>query len=216
MAKAVKSEPTHDGDIPTEETSAQVTVQVPNIVLKKMTMTIVGESPLIMNKWSQKAKEQMLAKQMKQAKRGKEAKDPNKDYQESIYYHPDGGYGFPTIAFKSSAVEACRFTDGTKMTFARGAFHIDGEFAKIIGEPTPREDMVKIAMGTADIRYRAEFTEWKAILNITYNANALSEEQIVNLFNLAGFGVGVGEWRPAKDGQFGRFRVEQIKSQVEA
>lgn len=35
-------------------------------------------------------------------------------------------------------------------------------------------------------------------------------EQIVNLFNVAGFACGVGEWRPSKDGSFGTFHVESI------
>jgi hypothetical protein len=29
----------------------------------------------------------------------------------------------------------------------------------------------------------------------------------VNLFNTAGFGVGIGEWRSEKDGQHGMFHV---------
>lgn len=95
------------------------------------------------------------------------------------------------------------------MTAARGAFHIQGELVEIVGEPKPREDMVRVGMGTADIRYRAEFSPWKVRLSLSYNAGALSPEQIVNLFNIAGFGVGVGEWRPEKDGSYGRFHVAQ-------
>jgi hypothetical protein len=67
--------------------------------------------------------------------------------------------------------------------------------------------MVRIAMGTADIRYRGEFKDWSCTLRLSYNANVLSPEQIVNLFNVAGYAIGVGEWRPARDGSFGRFRV---------
>jgi len=94
------------------------------------------------------------------------------------------------------------------MTVARGAFHVEGEFVKIDGaEPAMREDMVRVGMGTADIRYRAEFKGWRASVRLAYNKHALSSAQIVNLFNLAGFGVGIGEWRPEKDGQFGRFHV---------
>jgi hypothetical protein len=70
-----------------------------------------------------------------------------------------------------------------------------------------REDMVRVGMGTADIRYRPEFTEWSVKLPIKYNADAISLDQLVNLFTLAGFGVGVGEWRPERDGQYGMFHV---------
>ncbi len=191
----------------TAETKNEQNVEIPSIQVQRAQITLVGDSPLIMHKWSEKAKKEMLDKQMKIARTAREAKDPERDYQESIYHHPDGGYGFPSVAFKNAAVGACRFTDGTKMTVARGAFHVDGEFVKIRGEPVPREDMVKLATGTADIRYRAEFTDWSAVVNLSYNKSVLSLAQIVNLFNLAGFGVGVGEWRPEKNGQFGRFHV---------
>lgn len=186
----------------------ETAIILPKLDVHMIELRIVGDSPLICHRWSEKAKKQMLDKQMKRAKQAKEAKDPQRDYEESLYKLPDGGYGFPAVAFKSAAVGACRFVDGVKMTEARGAFHIVGDMVKIDGEPCMREDMVKIAMGTSDIRYRGEFKKWRSTLMIRYNAAALSAEQIVNLFNVAGFGVGVGEWRPEKDGSFGMFHVE--------
>lgn len=184
-----------------------VTLSIPRIDVRTMFVTLVGDSPLICHAWSAKAKREMLDKQMKKPKAAKEAKDPESDYKASLYTHPEGGYGFPCVAFKNAAVGACRFSDGIKMTEARGAFHVVGELTKIQGEPSMREDMVRIGMGTADIRFRGEFKEWRTVLTISYNAAALSPEQIVNLFNIAGFGVGVGEWRPEKDGSYGRFHV---------
>jgi hypothetical protein len=162
----------------------------------------------------------MLDKQMKKAKTAKEAKNPAADYLDSLYWlspRPageaspdhvvDGRFGFPSIAFKAAAVGACRFTDGLKMTFARGAFHVDGELIEIEGSPEMREDMVSLSNGVADIRYRGEFKKWSVTLPVSYNASAISPEQIMNMFNLAGFGVGVGEWRPEKNGGYGRFHV---------
>lgn len=192
----------------TKTARKEVTVTLPPLNIQRMEITLIGDSPLICHKWSDKAKKQMLDKQTKKAKTAKEAKDPERDFRESMYEHPDGGYGFPVIAFKAAAVGACRFVDGIPMTQAKGAFHIDGELVRISGsEPTMREDMVRIAMGTADIRYRGEFRTWRVTLSIRFNANVLSAEQITNLFNTAGFGVGVGEWRPQKDGSYGMFHV---------
>ena len=68
--------------------------------------------------------------------------------------------------------------------------------------------MVRIGMGVADLRYRGEFKQWSTTLNIRYNANVMSMEQIVNLFNIGGFSCGVGEWRPEKGGSNGMFHVE--------
>lgn len=183
-------------------------VELKRIRIERINLEIEGDSSLIVHAWSAKAKKEMLDKQMKKAKTAKEAKDPQRDYEEAFYRLPDGKPGFPTIAFKQAAVSAGgRFSEGLKMTELRGAFFIDGELAEIKGKPNMREDMVRVGMGTADIRYRPEFKEWKVTLPIKYNADKISLEQLVNLFNLAGFGVGVGEWRPEKDGQYGMFHV---------
>lgn len=190
----------------TKKTESVITLPALNIQFMKL--RLVGDSPLICHAWSEKAKKQMLDSQMKKAKQAKAAKDPEADYQESLYRHPDGGYGFPAVAFKAAAVDACSSIAGVTKVEARGAFHIVGDMVKLEGEPSPREDMVRVGMGTADIRYRGEFREWAVEITLRYNANVLSAEQIANLFNTAGFAVGVGEWRPQRDGSFGMFHVE--------
>lgn len=183
-------------------------VALKSIRIERINLEIEGDSALIVHAWSAKAKKEMLDKQMKKAKTAKAAKDPERDYEEAFYRLPNGKPGFPTIAFKQAAVSAGgRFSDGLKMTELRGSFFIDGELAEIKGEPSMREDMVRVGMGTADIRYRPEFKQWRVTLPIKYNADKISLEQLVNLFDLAGFGVGVGEWRPEKDGQYGMFHV---------
>lgn len=186
-------------------TETQV-VQALEIEVQRIQLRLRGTSPLIVHRWSEKAKKEMLDKQMKRAGRGKEAKDPERDYREALYVREDGSYGFPAVAFKAAAVRAGTYCD-MKMTFLRGAFHVEGELVQIEGDPKMREDMVRVGVGTADIRYRPEFPTWTATLNVVYNARAITVEQIVNLFNIAGFAVGVGEWRPEKDGQYGRFEV---------
>lgn len=190
----------------------ELVISVPEVRIGNLEVTLVGDSPLICHAWDEKTKKQMLDKQMKKAAAKKEAKDPEAQFKASLYYMPDGkSFGFPSIGFKAAAVSACRFSDGVKMTEARGAFHVLGELIQIDGTPTMREDMVRIGMGVADIRYRGEFKKWKATLVVAYNKNSLSPEQIINLFNTAGFGVGVGEWRPEKNGSMGMFHVATTK-----
>lgn len=175
--------------------------------IQTLVLTLVGDSALISHAWSERVKKAMLDKQLGVPDVGREKKDPQRDYEESLYKLPNGKNGFPAVAFKSAAVNACRFVEGVKMTEARGAFHIVGDMVEIIGEPSMREDMVKVGMGASDIRYRAEFKRWKAKIKIRYNANAVSQEQVVNLFNVSGFGIGVGDWRPERDGSFGMYHV---------
>jgi len=183
-------------------------IVLPRLNIQGMRITLVGDSPLICHAWSEKAKKQILDKQQKKARQARAAKDPRRDFEESLYRHPEGGYGFPAVAFKAAAVDACSHVEGITKVQARGAFHIVGELARLDGEPRMRADMVRVGLGTADIRIRAEFPAWSTTLDIRYNGNVLSMEQIANLFNTAGFAVGVGEWRPQKDGSYGMFHAE--------
>lgn len=186
-------------------------VSIKQLRLRTVDIPLWGTSALIMHAWSHKAKEQMLNKQMKVATTGKQAKDPQRDFEESIYVGPDGLPAFPSVAFKAAAVDAAIAMD-FKKTNLRQAFHIEGDMVPILGTaPEPREDMVRVGMGTADIRFRAQFTTWGTVLTVTFNESMLSLDQLVNLFNAAGFGIGIGEWRPQRDGQFGRFRVADDK-----
>ena len=187
-------------------------VLISDLNIKYMDITLESDSSLICHRWSDKAKKEIRDKQMKRAPKAKEAKDPEKDFLASLYKHPDGGYGFPAVAFKSAAVDACSQISGLTKVQIRGVFHIDGELVKISGKPTMREDMVRIGMGTADIRHRGEFKKWSATFTLRYNASVVSPEQLVALFQYAGFAVGVGEWRPQKDGIYGMFHVKGRKA----
>lgn len=184
-----------------------IEIKKPN--LQVIQFMVYGTSPLIVHRWSEKAKKEMLDKQMKKAVKAKQAKDPQRDFEESLYRLSDGGYGFPAVAFKCAAVRAATSLDMT-MVQARQLFHViadDSDLVRIDGEPEMREDMVRLNGKTADIRYRGEFKRWSAEISVRYNADVVSAEQVCNLFHLAGFSVGVGEWRPEKNGIFGCFTL---------
>lgn len=201
-------------------------IVIPAMKLQEFDVKIVGDTPFICHAWSEKAKLMMLQKQQKKASAGREIRNPMKEYAESLYWlseKPDfdkmtdeeifeatqkGRFGFPTIAFKAAAVDA-GYQQGAleKKTTARGAFHLIGEFAEIEGKPSIREDMCRVGLGTADLRYRGEFKEWSTTLRVRLNSTAMSMEQVINLLNIAGFACGIGDWRPAKDGTFGCFHV---------
>jgi len=196
-------------------------VQIKPLRLERVTLSIQGDTPLITHRWSEKAKGMMLDKQMGKARVKKEAKDPEADYESSIYRLDDGTPGFPANAFKSAVVGACRLFEGLPMTKAKIAMRFEGELnekgdqlVRIDGAPRMREDMVRLETGVADIRYRAEFPSWSAKLTVTYNAGIISLEQLVNLVDAAGFG-GIGEWRPSapksSSGSFGTFHVVGAK-----
>lgn len=214
--------------------AATEVIEIRPIEIKKVTIRIVGDTPLIMHAWSEKAKRMMLEAQMGIAKgKKKEAKNPVDDFIRSMYWltqMPEDGtmesfeeaiangarFGFPVTAFKQAAISAAYRMGWAKDKMSmRGAFFIDSDENGMIeihsDTPEMREDMVKVGMGTADIRYRGEFKNWYADLTISYNANGqYSLENIVNIINAGGYVCGVGEWRPERDGQNGMFHVQSV------
>lgn len=209
-------------------------IEIRPIEIQKTTIRVVGDTPLIMHAWSEKAKREMLEKQMKKTKSSaREAKNPVEDFIRSMYWLTpmptdmsekgfekaikDGArFGFPVTAFKQAAISAAYRMGWAKDKMSmRGAFFIDGDENQMIeirsDVPVMREDMVKVGMGTADIRFRGEFRNWYADMTISYNKNGQHTlEQIINIINAGGYVCGVGEWRPERDGQYGMFHVESI------
>lgn len=194
-------------------------IQISSINVETLRVPLVGTAPLIVHKFSEKAKRQMLDA-MQGRKTPKEAKDPEAEYQAAFYRLDDDGYGFPVISFKAAAVGGCRFF-GKKLpqTVARQCLFLNAEFSKrdgmklarIDGTPHMREDVTRVGMGGADLRYRPEFTEWSTTVEVTYVKSMLTRDSVVSLIEAGGLGVGVGEWRPEKKGDFGTFMIDQTR-----
>lgn len=207
-------------------------IEIKPINIVTTTVRIAGDTPLIMHRWSEKAKRMILEKQMKKTKSSaKEAKNPIEDFIESIYWmegkpseyteeafeeacRNGARFGFPVTAIKQATISSAYRNGLTKdMASLRGAFFIAGEGSDLLAEvkgsaPTMREDMVRVGMGVADIRFRGEFASWYMDLQVSYNANgAYTLDQIINLINVGGFSCGIGEWRPEKDGNYGMYHV---------
>jgi hypothetical protein len=198
------------GDVTEKKSDHSQVVQIAPIKIVRTTVKVVGTSTLIVHAWSVKAKEQMRAKQQKLAKTAKEAKDPDADFQGAKYIDAQGRDCVPALAFKNAIVSAARFSEDLKMTVLRGAVFVVGELLPINYEScVMREDTVRVGMGTADLRYRPEYFGWSIDLPIEFNSSVLSASQVMNLVKLAGFSVGICEWRPERDGQHGRFDIAE-------
>lgn len=68
-----------------KKTSEQV-ISIPAINIKRFETTIVGDSPLIIHRFDEKSKRQILDKQTQKAKAGKEPKVPVRDFIDSLYW----------------------------------------------------------------------------------------------------------------------------------
>lgn len=199
--------------------------------IKKVKIRIVGDSPLIVHAWDEKAKRQMLDAQMKVTKtKAKSIRDPYSDFINSMYWLTEkpeatpeafkaaiengAKFGFPVTAVKQSANSSAYRLGWVKNQMElRGSYFLETEFGDMFeikgSVPEMREDMVRIGMGSADIRYRAVFKEWYADMTLNYNASGnITFDQILNCINAGGYCCGLGEWRPERDGDFGRFHVQ--------
>jgi hypothetical protein len=190
-------------------------IVIPEIKTPSFLVTIEGDSPLITHKFSEKQKRQMADAQQGKATMKKAPKDPKAEYESCFYRLPDGKTpGFPTGGIKKAMVRACSLVENVPMTLMRMAVFVspgkeNGSMLAAIHFKSEEmvEDNVRLGGKTADLRYRPYFSGWSMLLKITHNANVITQEQVVNLLNLAGFSVGIGDWRPEKDGNAGRFHV---------
>lgn len=196
-----------------KDVEAQVVID--KLQSETIEVPILGTTPLIMHKWSQKAKIQMLeAQQGKKKPRG--SRDPQKEYEDSIY-RTDDGYGFPALAFKAATVGAARFFAG-KLTMVQTRqmlfFHgvpADDRYQLLVpieGEPRMREDPVTIGRGSGELRFRAEFPKWSTTLKVTYITSSIDRGSVLSLIDAGGMGCGVGDWRPERGGEYGMFEVD--------
>lgn len=151
----------------------QEVVEIKEFDIKTVNVRIRGTAPLIMHKWSMKAKQMILDKQTEETKVAKkhEKKIPARDFIESAYWltpEPTGDsdeecianfekavsegarWGFPATAFKQAAIMAAsRNGLDMKGTQIRATFFIRGEGPEQLVEikgsvPRIREDMVRV------------------------------------------------------------------------
>jgi len=204
-------------------------ITVPEICLERHTIYVIGNSSLIVHAFPEKARKEMLEKQMKTARAAKVARDPYREVEASRYLLPDGRDGFPAVGFKAAAVTACTSLgrDVTKVA-ARQAFRVegiamtadgvlDGSAVRtalvplVAGPHRIREDVTRLSGPgrAADMRYRPEFYPWGAELSVVINPAVISIGQLLNMFQAAGHGVGIGDYRPERDGDCGTFDIVQ-------
>ncbi len=186
-------------------------VLIKKLSLKRINVRIEGITELVVHAWSEKARNQLLANQQGGKKRLREKRDPEAEFEAARYRLSDGSDGIPLVALKAAIVGAAHKDLGVPKVSVQKAIFIDGDEGALIrieaDPPLMREDIVRVGMGSADLRYRPQYDPWALNVKLTYDTDILNAETIFNLIERAGFGGGLGEWRPEKGGEWGRFRV---------
>ena len=195
--------------------------------LRTIELRLVGDVPLVVNSFGNKAREQMRTAQMAGSagknKRHKEPKDPLALFEDAKHISTEGWEGVAASAFRAAAISACRLV-GFKMTLAKlslfipaqGFDRVDGvPLVRIHGESQMVEHAVRNATGVADLRYRPMYRKWYIDLGVQWDADQFTMPDVVNLFARVGSQIGICEGRPDSKSSagmgWGLFHLEESK-----
>ena len=200
--------------VKTKETG---TIEVSRLETRTIQINILGESPLILNRMSEKSKHDLLFPKGRKTASEKAVSmkhNPMQEFQDSPHRLRDDSaptlLAMPSTAFKAATATAALRVPGAKKTEIGQLVFVKGEYTAIYGLPQMFFAVVRSAdmAKTPDVRMRSIIREWAAVLSIEYISPNLNATTVTNLVEAAGKVVGVGDWRPEKGkGDYGRWRV---------
>lgn len=171
-----------------------------------MTFNLLGSTPFLCNRMSQKVKMELLMPQGRKNKadRAQTLKhEPLREYRDSPYKHADDHDArlfYPGAAFKQAIATAALDMPGASKAEIGRLVRIEEYNVGIFGIPTLRMDIVRQAGFTRapDVRTRACLGDWAAVISVRFAKPLLNEKTIGNLLAAAGQFVGVGDGRQEK------------------
>lgn len=181
------------------------------------TLRIVGTTPLIQNRLSEKMRHYFLIGGGKKtsAEKVNVKHNPLEEYRNSMELMPESQQSetvcaLRTVAVKAAMCDAAIDTPGAKKAQSQRLLYMPGDHTPLYGTPELRLDMVRTAdaKATPDIRSRACYNKWGAEVTIRFITPQLSLRSVVTMLANAGMLIGVGDFRQQKGkGSFGCFRV---------
>lgn len=198
-------------------------IEIPSIKQRTINVRIEGTAPLVVHAFEDKAREQIRNKQQgkKNTNTKKNIRKPEAEFEAARYRftneHGEEVDGFKAIALKALMIDAGYRYMGLNKVDLRQDMQIQREFLEILSPPPVMvEDVVRLAgiQRPADLRYRPYYEPWEMELPITFKPDRLTETQIVTMLSHGGFGGGIGEWRPSRDGLYGTFKVKSAQEVV--
>lgn len=174
------------------------------------TIEIVGSTPLVLHKFSQKSVDKIRETQEagQQSRKGKtrEARVFEDNYQAARHISKEGWDGIPASAFRNAMITACSVV-GFKMTIAKMSVFVvadgyddEGTGLVRITKGVPHMDIRpgRNSNGGTDLRSRPMWEAgWRARPTFRWDTDQFSATDFANLLSRAGLQVGVGEGRPA-------------------
>lgn len=193
-----------------------MTGEIPDILRNKLELCVIGDSPLLMNRFAMKALQEILQPSLKKNKADKQSGPkhfPLQEFKSAAHILKDEGptyLAMPSLCFKGAIRNAALDIPGmTKAQIGRLTW-VEGEHVPIWGIPQMHLGIVRNSDPghTPDVRTRPILRRWAAKLTISYVAPLLQPKPILALLQAGGIFIGVGDFRAQKGlGNFGQFRM---------
>jgi hypothetical protein len=181
----------------------------------RVTFYIIGKTPLIMNRMSQKVIQGLLlpsGPKTKAEKQGSTKHNPLEEFRASAHLMRDPEaptlLGMPATAFKGALRDVAVDIPGAAKAQIGRLTYIEDEYVPIYGVPQLVMSVVRNSdmNRTPDVRTRLIVPRWAAVVTILFQIPLLTGKQVRDLFAAAGEIIGVGDFRPQKGrGNYGQF-----------
>lgn len=202
------------------------TIELKKIETKQVTVKIVGDGDLILNKMNDVSTRQLTEQRKNKAK---DLDVPNEWEQIITAMHWRDGK--PTDFSEQGLIDAltnnapCITAFGLKKSFGDAVVRneIDTYKTKFdnsmnivakgglvpikFTEHSIDEKLMSPKKGSPVLVRMNRFSGWSAEFTISFTENVYSLEQILNIINLAGFGLGIGSGRTSG---YGRYHIESV------
>ena len=182
--------------------------------MKTYKVILEGISPLLMNRPSQLD----IGNKSKNVQR--ETQTPEEIVESKLYKDSKGNIYIPATWFQGTLIEAGK----QKKMLGKGSSR--ATYSKVAGssvEINPFEIVLNtkwkvfsiLAVNPTtkgrNVLHRPQFDKWSVDIEVTFDEELIEVPVMKELFDIAGQRVGVGDWRPAKKGRFGKFQVTSWK-----
>ena len=176
--------------------------------MQAISFTIRGESPLLMNRFHEEAQDEATGGVHT---RRQDRPGPEEDAAKRLYALPDGTPYFPAENLRQSVITgAGREKIGRRAasTDMAAALLIEPHALTLEGTWVVDERPVVIPSTKGRIkRFRPRFDAWTISGTLKFDEQLVDEKLTRRCVDNAGNYVGIGDFRPAKKGPYGRFKV---------
>jgi hypothetical protein len=194
--------------------------------MDQITLKLIGASALLMHsdKFSDPLNPATRAHKTLTSKRTKTDEDyvaiARSEWEGGLYHNDEIGPYMPTQNIRSAII------DGGKLNklganIKRSVLILEDKSRLEYKGPRDVESMwtsgrfhdvrsVVVSRGRV-MRYRPKFEQWSLTITLTYDPKVIEREQLIACARNAGTFIGIGDFRPNKGGQMGRFSVEVVQ-----